>query len=284
MTNSPSPPGSPAWWSGAVAAWAPGAWRWCQGVQAFPRDVDRVPLRSSERGGRKVMPGASSHPGHSSSSSSHSNAWMALVPIYPTVGLPEGPSTSPPTRARGHGHTMPLALAIISFLFVEIWGSRRTSSATCASSSGPAGIQTFVGILELLSPIRVGLLHLPSVRQHAGGRAGAVHDDLPVGLPPVVFYFLSCCGWGCRRRSSWPDCGVLPPRRWRSTGAITTRSTQKRRHTDPVGGEEVGARRRRCGVLNRSRSRRWKQKQRRCSCHGGPGPRLRLSGYIGSAP
>ena len=55
------------------------------------------------------------------------NAWMALLPIYPTVGLKEAGSDHVTThllRSAGTDINMPLALAIISFLFAEFWGFR----------------------------------------------------------------------------------------------------------------------------------------------------------------
>ena len=53
------------------------------------------------------------------------NAWIALLSIYPTVGLKEGGAEHVTThllRSAGTDINMPLALAIISFLFVEGWG------------------------------------------------------------------------------------------------------------------------------------------------------------------
>lgn len=55
------------------------------------------------------------------------NAWIALLPIYPTVGLKEGGADHVTThllRAAGTDINMPLALAIISFVFAEVWGFR----------------------------------------------------------------------------------------------------------------------------------------------------------------
>ncbi len=55
------------------------------------------------------------------------NAWIALLPIYPTVGFKaEGAEhvTTTLLRSAGTDINLPLALAIISFVFVEAWGFR----------------------------------------------------------------------------------------------------------------------------------------------------------------
>lgn len=55
------------------------------------------------------------------------NAWIALLPIYPTVGLKESGAdyvTTHLLRSAGTDINMPLALALISFVFVEGWGFR----------------------------------------------------------------------------------------------------------------------------------------------------------------
>jgi F-type H+-transporting ATPase subunit a len=55
------------------------------------------------------------------------NAWMALLPIYQAVGLKEGGSEQVTThllRSAGTDINMPLALALISLIFVEGWGFR----------------------------------------------------------------------------------------------------------------------------------------------------------------
>ena len=53
------------------------------------------------------------------------NAWIALLPIYPTVGLKEGGADHVTThllRSAGTDINMPLALALIAFFFAEFWG------------------------------------------------------------------------------------------------------------------------------------------------------------------
>ena len=54
------------------------------------------------------------------------NAWIALLPIYPTVGEvnAEGHITTHLVRSAGTDINMPLALALISAVFVETWGFR----------------------------------------------------------------------------------------------------------------------------------------------------------------
>ena len=55
------------------------------------------------------------------------NAWIALLPIYPTVGLKEGGAdyvTTHLLRSAGTDINMPIALAIIAFVFAEVWGFR----------------------------------------------------------------------------------------------------------------------------------------------------------------
>jgi F-type H+-transporting ATPase subunit a len=83
------------------------------------------------------------------------NAWMALLPIYPTVGfIAEGNDeiTTHLLRSAATDMNMPLALAIIGFLFAEIWGFKvHRFSYLKEFFRGPNPIQTFVGLLELLS-------------------------------------------------------------------------------------------------------------------------------------
>ena len=54
------------------------------------------------------------------------NAWMALIPIWPSLGFtdPEGNLKGHLLRSAGTDINMPLALALISFVFVEYWGFR----------------------------------------------------------------------------------------------------------------------------------------------------------------
>ena len=94
------------------------------------------------------------------------NAWLAifLVPIYQAVGFGaniggEFKLATHLIRPAGTDVNMPLALALISFVFVEYWGFRahnfgylKKFFAFHELRKGPAGlIGVFVGILELLS-------------------------------------------------------------------------------------------------------------------------------------
>lgn len=118
------------------------------------------------------------------------NAWMALLPIYPTVGFYvegtvveedghlvieanhhhyefEYDEDNPPAvgsharaehisthlfRSAGTDINMPLALAIIAFLFFEIWGFKAHGFGHLKEFfRGPNPLDTFIGLIELLS-------------------------------------------------------------------------------------------------------------------------------------
>ena len=98
------------------------------------------------------------------------NAWIAifLIPIYQAVGYGAYDATlgqfklaTHLIRPAGTDVNMPLALALISFVFVEYWGFRAHSVGYLKKffafgelRKGPAGlIGVFVGILELLSEL-----------------------------------------------------------------------------------------------------------------------------------
>ena len=124
------------------------------------------------------------------------NSWMGLLPFYPAIGFhPEsdtshlatihdssGTDTNQATdvhqETTGHGSSkidlfrpagtdlnMPLALAVVAFLFVEFWGFRVLGINYLSKFirlkgflKGPAhwfnaAIDTFVGILEILSEV-----------------------------------------------------------------------------------------------------------------------------------
>ena len=55
------------------------------------------------------------------------NAWIALLPIYPSLGFKDaqGDIAAHLFRSAGTDLNMPLALALVSFVFVEFWGFRR---------------------------------------------------------------------------------------------------------------------------------------------------------------
>ena len=83
------------------------------------------------------------------------NAWMALLPIYPTVGFKADGQDAVTThllRSAATDINLPIALAIIGFLFAEIWGFKAHRVGYLKEFfRGPNPIQTFVGLLELLS-------------------------------------------------------------------------------------------------------------------------------------
>ena len=89
------------------------------------------------------------------------NAWLALLPFYQFLGyLVDGDIKVHLVRPAGTDLNMPLALALVSFVFVEYWGFKmngiRYLSKFFAFGSlirrGPSGlIDIFVGILELIS-------------------------------------------------------------------------------------------------------------------------------------
>jgi F-type H+-transporting ATPase subunit a len=83
------------------------------------------------------------------------NAWMALLPIYPTVGFTaegEHEITTHLLRSAGTDINMPLALAVIAFLFFEIWGFKTHKFGYLKEFfRGPNPLETFIGLIELLS-------------------------------------------------------------------------------------------------------------------------------------
>lgn len=91
------------------------------------------------------------------------NAWIGLLPIYPTLGFLDdhGHMTGHLLRPAGTDLNMPLALAIISFVFVEFWGLRVLKLGYLTKfvrlenlrkgNFGQVPIDLFVGVLELLS-------------------------------------------------------------------------------------------------------------------------------------
>ncbi len=95
------------------------------------------------------------------------NAWMGLLPIYPSLGFKneDGEIVRHLLRPAGTDLNMPMALALVSFVFVEYWGIRTLGwryfgkffrFGTLLRARGLGGlfqgfIDIFVGILELLS-------------------------------------------------------------------------------------------------------------------------------------
>ena len=83
------------------------------------------------------------------------NAWIALLPIYPTIGFTADGHHEITThlfRSAGTDINMPLALAVIAFLFAEIWGFKAHGFGYLKEFfRGPNPLDTFIGIIELLS-------------------------------------------------------------------------------------------------------------------------------------
>lgn len=97
------------------------------------------------------------------------NAWLALLPFYPSLGfteevVKEGKSKTvfiPLLRSAGTDVNMPLALALVSFAFVEFWGFRALGVSYLGKFFRVGNllrgrlfqgvIDLFVGLLELLS-------------------------------------------------------------------------------------------------------------------------------------
>ncbi|MEX2431186.1 MAG: FoF1 ATP synthase subunit a [Dehalococcoidia bacterium] len=80
------------------------------------------------------------------------NAWMALLPFYPTVSVESEGHHVHLFRSAGTDINMPLALAVISFIFVEAWGFRVHRIGYLKEFIRvPNPIQFFIGLIELLS-------------------------------------------------------------------------------------------------------------------------------------
>ena len=89
------------------------------------------------------------------------NAWLALLPFYQFLGFTKDGEIKPHLlRSAGTDLNFPLALALISFIFVEYWGIRSHGLGYFKKFFAiggllrlrPAGlIDAFVGFLELIS-------------------------------------------------------------------------------------------------------------------------------------
>mgnify|MGYP001339736144 FL=1 len=90
------------------------------------------------------------------------NAWIGLLPIYPSLGfIDHGHMTGHLLRPAGTDLNMPLALALVSFVFVEFWGLRILKLSYLTKfvrlenlrkgNFAQVPIDLFVGLLELLS-------------------------------------------------------------------------------------------------------------------------------------
>lgn len=124
------------------------------------------------------------------------NAWMALLPIYPTVGFTAEGSDHITThlfRSAGTDVNMPLALAIVAFVFFEVWGFRAHKLGYLKEFfrfGNP--VQTFIGLLELVSHfIRVISF---TFRLFGNMLAGEIvlfmMTFLTIFMTPVIFYGL----------------------------------------------------------------------------------------------
>ncbi|MBI4198137.1 MAG: F0F1 ATP synthase subunit A [Chloroflexi bacterium] len=93
------------------------------------------------------------------------NAWLGLLPIYPSLGALDehGEIKRHLLRPAGTDLNMPLALALVSFVFVEFWGIRTVGlgyfgkffqfSALLKGKLFQGFVDLFVGFLELLSEL-----------------------------------------------------------------------------------------------------------------------------------
>ena len=97
------------------------------------------------------------------------NAWMALLPIYPSLGFKydDGEIAAHLLRSAGTDLNLPLALALVSFVFVEYWGLRMLGLKYLGKfvpigefvrnvkrrQIFPAFISLFVGFLEGVSEL-----------------------------------------------------------------------------------------------------------------------------------
>ena len=90
------------------------------------------------------------------------NAWVGLLPIYPALGfMDHGHMKGHLLRPAGTDLNMPLALALILFVFVEFWGLKLLKLNYLAKfvrlenlrkgNFAQVPIDLFVGVLELLS-------------------------------------------------------------------------------------------------------------------------------------
>ena len=123
-------------------------------------------------------------------------ALMALLPIYPTVGFTaegEHQITTHLLRSAGTDINLPLALAVISFLFVEIWGFKAHKFGYMREFIRFVNpIQFFIGILELLSHF-IRLISF-TFRLFGNMLAGEIvlfmMTFLLIFIAPIAFYFL----------------------------------------------------------------------------------------------
>lgn len=124
------------------------------------------------------------------------NAWMALLPIYPTVGFTKEGSDHITThlfRSAGTDINMPLALAVIAFIFIEIWGFRVHGLGYLKEFIRIGNpIQMFIGLIELISHF-IRLVSF-TFRLFGNMLAGEIvlfmMTFLTIIITPVIFYGL----------------------------------------------------------------------------------------------
>ena len=124
------------------------------------------------------------------------NAWIALLPFYPTVGFKADGADHVTThllRSAGTDINMPLALAIISFVFVEVWGFKAQRFGYLKEFFRfRSPIEFFIGALELLSHL-IRLLSF-TFRLFGNMLAGEIIlvmiTFLLVFMAPIAFYLL----------------------------------------------------------------------------------------------
>lgn len=124
------------------------------------------------------------------------NAWMALLPIYPTVGFTkEGADhiTTHLFRSAGTDINMPLALAVIAFIFIEAWGFKVHGLGYLKEFIRIGNpIQMFIGLIELISHF-IRLVSF-TFRLFGNMLAGEIvlfmMTFLTIIITPVIFYGL----------------------------------------------------------------------------------------------
>ncbi|MEK7777089.1 MAG: F0F1 ATP synthase subunit A [Chloroflexota bacterium] len=129
------------------------------------------------------------------------NAWLGLLPIYPSLGFKDehGEIVRHLLRPAGTDLNMPLTLALVSFVYVEFWGVRTLGlhyfgkflrfgglfRARGLQGVFQAGIDVFVGLLELLSEL-VRVVSL-TFRLFGNMTAGEILLLVTAFLIPFVF-------------------------------------------------------------------------------------------------
>ena len=95
------------------------------------------------------------------------NAYLALIPIFGTIGIKEGHSIVPILRAANTDINVPLSIAVVAFFFIEYWGIRKFGASAYMktffdTSQLRDGIKSlFKGkIVPALSGIGLGLINM----------------------------------------------------------------------------------------------------------------------------